>query len=102
MAKSRRAQNIRQLLEQRKRQLTAEMQGMMRDVRHEGRTAAGAGFRVPAPNSFTSSRAALRRAQAAPRWSNLSQQYLGQGLGLQPCYIVPAIEGKGRPLRLLT
>ena len=37
MAKSRRAQNIRQLLEQRKRQLTAEMQGMIRDVRHEGR-----------------------------------------------------------------
>ena len=37
MAKSRRAQNIRQLLEQRKRQLTAEMQGMMRTVRHESR-----------------------------------------------------------------
>jgi DnaK suppressor protein len=42
MAKSRRAQNIRQLLEQRKRQLTAEMQGMIRDVRHEGRTARAA------------------------------------------------------------
>ena len=37
MAKSRRAQNIKQLLEQRKRQLTAEMQGMMRTVRHESR-----------------------------------------------------------------
>jgi DnaK suppressor protein len=37
MAKSRRAQNIRQLLEERKRQLTAEMQGMMRDVRHAAR-----------------------------------------------------------------
>ena len=37
MARSRRAQNIRQLLEQRKRQLTAEMQGMMRTVRHESR-----------------------------------------------------------------
>ena len=42
MAKSRRAQNIRQLLEQRKRQLTAEMQGMIRDVRHEGRAARAA------------------------------------------------------------
>ena len=42
MAKSRRAQNIRQLLEQRKRQLTAEMQGMMRDVRREGRAARAA------------------------------------------------------------
>ena len=42
MAKSRRAQNIRQLLEQRKRQLTAEMQGMMRDVRREGRSARAA------------------------------------------------------------
>lgn len=42
MAKSRRAQNIRQLLEQRKRQLTAEMQGMIRDVRREGRTARAA------------------------------------------------------------
>jgi DnaK suppressor protein len=42
MAKSRRAHNIRQLLEQRKRQLTAEMQGMMRDVRHEGRAARAA------------------------------------------------------------
>jgi len=37
MAKSRRAQNIKQLLVQRKRQLTAEMQGMMRTVRHESR-----------------------------------------------------------------
>ena len=35
MARSRRTQNIRQLLEQRKRQLTAEMQGMMRNARHE-------------------------------------------------------------------
>jgi DnaK suppressor protein len=37
MATSRRAQNIRRLLEQRKRQLTAEMQDMMRTVRHESR-----------------------------------------------------------------
>ena len=37
MAKSRRAQDIRRLLEQRKRQLNAEMQGMMRTVRHESR-----------------------------------------------------------------
>ena len=37
MAKSRRAQNIRRLLEQRKRQLTAELQGLMRAVRQEGR-----------------------------------------------------------------
>ena len=37
MAKSRRAQNIKQLLEQRKRHLAAEMQGMMRTVRHESR-----------------------------------------------------------------
>ena len=42
MAKSRRTQNIRQLLEQRKRQLTAEMQGMMRSVRHESREERGA------------------------------------------------------------
>ncbi|HEV8394979.1 MAG TPA: TraR/DksA C4-type zinc finger protein [Vicinamibacterales bacterium] len=38
MARSRRAQNIKRLLEQRKRQLTAEMQGMMRTVRHESRS----------------------------------------------------------------
>lgn len=37
MATSRRAQNIRRLLEQRKRQLTAEMQDMMRTVRHDSR-----------------------------------------------------------------
>ena len=37
MATSRRAQNIRRLIEQRKRQLTAEMQGMMRTVRQESR-----------------------------------------------------------------
>jgi DnaK suppressor protein len=37
MARSRRAQDIRQLLEQRRRQLTAEMQGMIRTVRHENR-----------------------------------------------------------------
>ena len=37
MAKSRRAQDIRRLLEQRKRQLNAEMQGMIRTVRHESR-----------------------------------------------------------------
>lgn len=42
MAKSRRAQNIRQLLEQRKRQLAAEMQGMMRSVRHDSRSERGA------------------------------------------------------------
>jgi DnaK suppressor protein len=38
MARSRRAQNIKRLLEQRKRQLAAEMQGMMRTVRHESRS----------------------------------------------------------------
>jgi len=38
MARSRRALNIKRLLEQRKRQLTAEMQGMMRAVRHESRS----------------------------------------------------------------
>jgi len=38
MARSRRALNIKRLLEQRKRQLTAEMQGMMRTVRHESRS----------------------------------------------------------------
>jgi DnaK suppressor protein len=37
MATSRRAQNLRRLLEQRKRQLTAEMQGMMRTVRQDSR-----------------------------------------------------------------
>jgi DnaK suppressor protein len=37
MAKSRRAQDIRRLLEQRKRQLNADMQGMMRTVRQESR-----------------------------------------------------------------
>ena len=37
MATSRRTQNLRRLLEQRKRQLTAEMQDMMRTVRHESR-----------------------------------------------------------------
>ena len=37
MAKSRRAQDIRRLLEQRKRQLNADMQGMMRTVRQERR-----------------------------------------------------------------
>jgi DnaK suppressor protein len=37
MAKSRRAQDIRRLLEQRKRQLNADMQGMMRSVRQERR-----------------------------------------------------------------
>jgi len=37
MAKSRRVQDIRRLLEQRKRQLNAEMQGMIRTVRHESR-----------------------------------------------------------------
>ena len=37
MATSRRAQNIRRLLEQRKRQLTAEMQGLMRTVRQDSR-----------------------------------------------------------------
>jgi DnaK suppressor protein len=37
MAKSRRAQDIRRLLEQRKRQLNADMQGMMRAVRQESR-----------------------------------------------------------------
>jgi DnaK suppressor protein len=42
MAKSRRAQNIKQLLEQRKRQLNAEMQGMMRTVRHDSRSERGA------------------------------------------------------------
>ena len=42
MAKSRRAQNIRQLLVQRKRQLAAEMQGMMRTVRHDSRAERGA------------------------------------------------------------
>lgn len=42
MAKSRRAQNIRLLLEQRKRQLAAEMQGMMRTVRHDSRNERGA------------------------------------------------------------
>jgi DnaK suppressor protein len=42
MAKSRRTQNIKQLLEQRKRQLNAEMQGMMRTVRHDSRGERGA------------------------------------------------------------
>ena len=42
MAKSRRAQNIRLLLEQRKKQLAAEMQGMMRSVRHDSRSERGA------------------------------------------------------------
>ena len=37
MAKSRRAQDIRRLLETRKRQLNADMQGMMRTVRQESR-----------------------------------------------------------------
>ena len=37
MATTRRAQNIRRLLEQRKRQLTAELQGMMRSVRQDSR-----------------------------------------------------------------
>jgi DnaK suppressor protein len=37
MAKSRRAQDIRRLLEQRKRELNADMQGMMRTVRQESR-----------------------------------------------------------------
>jgi DnaK suppressor protein len=44
MAKARphRADNIRKMLEQRKRQLTAELQGLMRDVRREGRRERGA------------------------------------------------------------
>ena len=42
MAKSRRAQNIRLLLEQRKKQLAAEMQGLMRTVRHDSRSERGA------------------------------------------------------------
>ena len=42
MARSRRAQDIRKLLEQRKRQLTAEMKGMMRTVRHDKLTERGA------------------------------------------------------------
>lgn len=42
MAKSRRAQDIRRLLEQRKRQLNAEMQGMMRTARHDRRSERGA------------------------------------------------------------
>ena len=42
MAKSRRTQTIKQLLEQRKRQLNAEMQGMMRTVRHDSRSERGA------------------------------------------------------------
>jgi DnaK suppressor protein len=37
MAKSRRTQDIRRLLEQRKRQLNADLQGMIRTVRHESR-----------------------------------------------------------------
>jgi hypothetical protein len=74
-----------------------------------------------APSSFAS-RVGLWDEQAAPEYchrvagttgglrsvfsedpvgigaSNLSQQDLGQSLGLQSCYIVPAIEGKGRPI----
>ena len=42
MAKSRRAQDIRRLLEQRKRQLNAEMQDMMRSARHDRRSERGA------------------------------------------------------------
>ena len=42
MAKSRRAQSIKQQLEQRKRQLNAEMQGMMRTARHDRRSERGA------------------------------------------------------------
>jgi DnaK suppressor protein len=42
MARSRRVQNIRHLLEQRKRQLTAEMQGLMRTVRYDSRSERGA------------------------------------------------------------
>ena len=42
MAKSRRAQDLRRLLEQRKRQLAAELQGMMRSVRHDSREERGA------------------------------------------------------------
>ena len=42
MAKSRRTQDLRRLLEQRKRQLAAEMQGMMRSVRHDSRGERGA------------------------------------------------------------
>jgi DnaK suppressor protein len=37
-----RAQNLKKLLEQRKRQLAAELQGLVRDVRHEGRRDRGA------------------------------------------------------------
>ena len=40
-----------------------------------------------------------KTAEIPTAWSNLGQQYLAQSLGLQPCNIVPAIEGKGRPLR---
>ena len=42
MAKSRRTQDLRRLLEQRKRQLGAELQGMMRSVRHDSRSERGA------------------------------------------------------------